>query len=212
MPIKAVLFDLDGTIVDTAEDIVYALNILLSNHGRSPTTLQDLAPIIPQGTIFMIRHTFGVTNNLDALVQELKVIREANLIRHASVYPGMRDTLQKLQENNYRLAIVSNNYNKRIVKILEHMQLNQYFPVIIGQDDLGILKPDPAPMLHACGKLNVAPKECIYVGDSIVDQQAALNANMPFILAAYGDGKNTNITTEFVANSCYDIYKIVADM
>jgi 2-phosphoglycolate phosphatase len=212
MQIKAVIFDLDGTIVDTGEDIVYALNILLSKHNRPLTSLKDLAPIIPQGTIFMIKHTFGDTNNINELMRELQVIREANLIRHASVYPGMSDTINKLHEDNYKLAIVSNNYNQRIAKILTHMKLNQYFPVIVGQDDLGILKPNPAPILHACNKLNVAPEECIYVGDSIVDQQTAINSNMPFILAAYGDGKNTNITTEFVANYSYDIHKIVTYM
>ena len=210
MPINTVIFDLDGTIVDTSEDIVHAFNLLLERYGKAPVTLEEFMPIIPQGTIFMIKYGFGEEANTDKLLKELHAIRQEHLMLHTKIYPNIVETIDMLQQENYKLAIVSNNYNKRIKQILKHFEIDNYFPIIVGQDELGILKPNPTPLLHACKQLESNINECFYIGDSIVDHKTAEAAKMKFILAGYGDGDENNVKCKNIARHPNDILNIIS--
>ena len=211
MPVKAVLFDLDGTIVDTSEDILHALNLLLDKYQQPPCTMTELEPLIPLGAAGIIKGLFDTNCDIpfQKLVQDLHIMRKDNLLLHTKAYPEMQETLTILKEKGIKLSVVSNNFNQIIKDVLKFVKLQDLFSIIIGQDDTGTTKPDPTGTLLACKMLNVKPNDCLFVGDSNADFGAAINTNMQFILAAYGAGKNFEPMYDNKFHTAYSVTNIL---
>ncbi len=182
--IEAVLFDLDGTLIDTLDAILASMkHATASVLGFSPP---DEELMLNVGTPLIAQMAeFG-----DAHAAELvRVYREHNAGVHDELvreYPGVEESLERLREAGYRLGVVTSKGRGQSERGLQLFGLAQYFEVLVSYDDVPVHKPDPYPVVHAASLLGVSPTRCAYVGDSPHDTTAALSAGSVAIAALWG--------------------------
>lgn len=190
---KGFIFDLDGTLVDSAPDLVGACNRVLRELGRD-----EIAPSIGRGWIgngarrLMERALIGSFEGVapaDLLDQAfsmfLKFYREG-LCVESRLYPGVKETLTRLAGQDRRLACVTNKPAAFTRPLLELLGLNDFFDPIVSGDDLPKKKPDPMPLQHVLKMWGMSPGDCLMVGDSVSDFGAAKACGMPVALVTYG--------------------------
>lgn len=188
---RAVLIDLDGTLVDSAPDIVTAANHMLGELGAPHLPFATISGFIGKGVPNLVRRTIasspGVASVTEAEAQAIffKHYEQTNG-RFGTVFPGVMEGLELLREQNYRLGCVTNKPIAYTLPLLELMGLSGYFKAVVGGDSLLQMKPHPAPLFDACLQLGVAPKNGVLVGDSEVDVAAAGAAKMPVYIVRYG--------------------------
>jgi len=185
----AVLLDLDGTLVDSAPDIAEAVNRMLLERGAPPLAFDTIRGFIGNGVPTLIRRVLQASaTGLDqAQAQELfhGHYRETNG-RFGQVFTGVRAGLSALRQAGYRLGCVTNKPQAATAALLEIHALAPWFEVVVAGDTLDRMKPDPAPLLHACRALHADLARCVLVGDSHVDVAAARAAPMPVLIVRYG--------------------------
>lgn len=190
---SAVLVDLDGTLVDTAPDIVEAVNRMLLERGAPPLPFDTIRGFIGNGVPTLIRRVLGASRaaGLDerdepmALALFHRHYRDTNG-RIGQVFPGVREGLRALRQAGCRLGCVTNKPAVPTAALLDLHALSPWFDVVVAGDSLAQMKPDPAPLLHACRVLHASPTRCVLVGDSPVDVAAARAAQMPVLIVRYG--------------------------
>ena len=201
---KAVLFDLDGTLIDSAPDLALAINHMLVSIGRDEISPDIIRSWVGNGALVLVQRglsgTMKIDENLDpALVEQslaifLKFYAD-NVCVDTVTYPHVLSTLKKLKAKGLRLAVVTNKPYDFIQPIFDGLDLNGLFELCIGGDTLAKRKPDPLPLFHACEKLDVTVAETVMVGDSKNDILAANAADMQSIGLTYGYnyGEDINI-------------------
>jgi phosphoglycolate phosphatase len=195
--IEAVLFDLDGTLIDTAPDMAAALNNLLIEEGYDPLPLQSIRPFVSQGGLVLTQLGFGKTVS----TTEIEPLRQRflqhyrNIVADNSVlFDGMGEVLNTLEKNNLIWGIVTNKPEWLTTPLLKQMSLQQRSSVVICGDTLEFKKPHPQPLIVAAETIGVKCQNCIYVGDDKRDIDAGNAANMITLSAAYGYIElNTNL-------------------
>jgi phosphoglycolate phosphatase len=194
-PVEAVLFDLDGTLLDTAADIALALNRTLAEYGWSPAAQEDVRQMIGRGSPILIARTAAAQGRtLDEALQAAMVerffhhygaLQERNEFA-ALPYPGVREALRYLHEAGLRTGVVTNKQQRFAHGLLELLGLIAWVDVVVGGDSCERRKPDPQPLLFACERLGVPPARTLMVGDSINDVKAARGANIAVVCVPYG--------------------------
>ena len=191
--IQAVLFDLDGTLIDTAPDFIRIINIMCQKHNHPVPTDEAIREQVSAGARAMVKLMFGelaeVADTDPKLLtyrQEFLDTYEADICVDSKVFEGLDGLLLDLEYNGTPWGIVTNKPRYLAKILLDKLNLTQRCSVLVCPDDVTHTKPDPEPMLLACEKLGVTPENCIYVGDHIRDIQAGNNAGMITILASYG--------------------------
>lgn len=187
--INTVLFDLDGTLVDTAPDMAAALNALLQQHGQKPLSFEQIRNSVSKGSIALVKLGFGSElseSEIKALQQQFLNHYEAALYVDSTLFPGMDTLLKKLEQQNIPWGIVTNKPGWLSRPLLEQMQLDQRSACIVSGDDLPRRKPHPDPLLHACKLIKREPSQTVYVGDDERDIQAGRAAGMQTLTALYG--------------------------
>ncbi|MFT5755598.1 MAG: 2-phosphoglycolate phosphatase [Alteromonadaceae bacterium] len=185
----AVLFDLDGTLLDTANDLGEALNYVLIKHGFAPVDRERYRPVASDGAKGLLELGFGEQLNhfdYDVLRQEFLDHYQANIAIHTCLYPGISELLTILNERNIPWGVVTNKPEGLTSLLLPHFDEFKACKVIVGGDTLKERKPHPAPLLYACQKLSTHAAECIYVGDAPRDIEAGNRAGMYTIIAKWG--------------------------
>lgn len=188
-PFTAVLFDLDGTLVDTAPDLAFALNTLLQQEGFEPLLYSIIRPVASNGSPGLIHLGFGISpehDNYPSLQQRFIKLYQDNIARATKLFDGMEDVLTSLENANITWGIVTNKPAFLTDVLLERLNLTQRAGCIVSADTTPFTKPHPAPMFHACEVINHLPEQCIYIGDAARDIEAGRNANMQTIAALYG--------------------------
>lgn len=189
MATKTVLFDLDGTLVDSAADIAEALNRTLEALGHARVSEATVRGWIGEGTRHLLatalRHA-GDARDPDAVLAPFMAHYRQCLLRSPVLYPGVAEALALLRGRGLPLAVCTNKPEAMVAPLLEHLGIAGFFAAIVGGDTLPRRKPDPAPLLHLAGRFGVAPRECLMVGDSATDRDAAQAAGMPVVLVRYG--------------------------
>ena len=186
------LFDLDGTLVDTAPDLHRALDATLLAHGHCATDEAMTRDWIGGGAALMIRRALaaqGVTPDPDRarlLLEDFLTHYRGHIADHSRVYPGIRETLDLLTAQGVVTACVTNKFEALARQLLEALDLAPRFGAVIGGDRLAVRKPDPAPLLEACRQLGRTPGRALMVGDSRTDVDAARNAGIPVVCVRYG--------------------------
>ena len=192
---ELILFDLDGTLIDSAPDLAFAVNHMLTTLAR-PTFSEDIIRSwVGNGAGVLVKRGLSgkaeIDQNLDANLFEQSLqtflsFYKDNLCINTQLYPSVRSCLKILKAQGYRLAIVTNKPFEFIAPILEGLQLNDLFEMVLGGDSLAKRKPDALPLLHVCQELNVSVEQCLMVGDSKNDILAAKAAKMDSIGLSYG--------------------------
>ncbi|QJR15555.1 phosphoglycolate phosphatase [Usitatibacter palustris] len=186
---EAVLFDLDGTLADTAPDMAASLNVLLESKGRAPVEVETVRPFVSRGARGMIMAAFGLTPehpDFPALREKFLDIYADNLAVHTRLFPGMDRLLDRLEAEGIAWGVVTNKFEKFSRPVIAHLGLGLRSQVLVSGDTCARPKPFADPLLHACAHLGVAPMKSLYVGDDERDVQAARAAGMKVVVAGYG--------------------------
>lgn len=187
--IKAVLFDLDGTLIDTAPDIHYALNLVLSENGQADCELAQVKPAMSAGLHAVLKSVLKQASLPDLTHYNNAVLKYYPQIvgRFSHYFTGMEQVINTLEQHSIPWGIVTNKLENLAQMLLDAKQINT--GVLVGGDSCKHNKPHPEPLLYACQKLSVNPKKCLYVGDDIKDMQAGRNAGLTTVAVSYGYGE-----------------------
>ena len=181
-----VVFDLDGTLIDSAPDIQGIANAGLEKIGFAPITLEETHKFIGAGIqnfIEQMRDSRGIPDRYqETLLQDITA-RYDTAVELTVMYPGVREALATLAQS-HRLGICTNKLYRPSISILKHLKIDQFFKTVWGGDNALARKPDPAPLQAAFDDLGTGA--CIFVGDSEVDAETARRAEVPFILFTHG--------------------------
>jgi 2-phosphoglycolate phosphatase len=187
--IQAVFFDLDGTLLDTAPDLVAACNQVLQEYQKPPISLNEFKYYIHGGAMMMICESFGVSPHhpdYPKIKSQFLKHYQSQIIQNTCLYPGIENTLQLLEKQRIPWGVITNKLEYLTKPIMDHFGFSQRCCCIICGDTLPTPKPHPAPLLHACQLIKVQPQNSVFVGDSLIDMQAATAAGMTSVAAAYG--------------------------
>ena len=187
--IRTVLFDLDGTLLDTAPDLADALNRVLEQNGRQSLPYENIRPVVSHGGIALIELGFGLAPGdpaFDGLRKQLLDIYRENISRKTRPFPGITQVLDCLEERGINWGIVTNKPGWLTDPLLQDLGLYERAACVVSGDTLDERKPHPAPMLHACEQAGSQPAQCVYVGDAQRDIEAGINAGMHTLVALFG--------------------------
>ncbi len=187
--IDAVLFDLDGTLVDTAPGLGAALNAMRQRRGLPEIAPADYRPQASHGSQGLLRIGFDVDQqhpDFTTLRREFLAHYAANLTRNSPLFPGMAEVLDKFEARSIKWGVVTNKPAEYTQPLLAHLGLLARAAFVVSGDTCAQAKPHPAPLLHACREAGVPVENCLYVGDAERDVQAANAAGMPALVALYG--------------------------
>jgi phosphoglycolate phosphatase len=183
-----VLFDLDGTLVDSAIDLLNALNRIVAREGKPGLDLATIRPVVSKGGRAMLRVAFPERDDAareDLLPPFLAAYAEA-VAEHSAAFDGIEEVLHAIEANGSRWGIVTNKPFYLAVGVVATMGWTERCAILLGADSLPKKKPDPDQLLHACERLGVTPRECVYVGDDERDIVAARAAGMKSVAALWG--------------------------
>jgi phosphoglycolate phosphatase len=186
--VRAVLFDLDGTLLDTAPDMVAALNALLAAEDRATLPYEAVRPFVSHGSGRLVRLGFPDVgpDKLTALQKRYLEIYGSALSVHTQLFEGMDQVLATLQDSGIPCGVVTNKPAALTNPLLEQLGLTARFACVVSGDSVSERKPHPMPMLHAARLAGVDAVDCVYVGDAERDIQAAHAASMRALVATYG--------------------------
>jgi len=186
---NAVLFDLDGTLLDTANDLGEALNYVLKKYGFGPVAQARYRPVASDGAKGLLTLGFGeqLKNfDYDVLREEFLKYYQENIAVHTCLYPGISELLTNLNTRDIPWGVVTNKPEGLTSLLLPYFEEFKACKVMVGGDTLKERKPHPAPLQYACQKLSSNAEECIYVGDALRDIEAGNSANMYTMIAKWG--------------------------
>lgn len=184
----AVLFDLDGTLLDSAPDMLAVVNIMRAGHGRAPMPLAALRPVVSKGARAMLGAAFPDVDaeEREGWVPAFLAHYEGVLGRYGKPFEGVETLLSTLEANRTPWGIVTNKPEYLARRLLPLLGWESRCAVLVGGDTLPVRKPDPQPLLHAAQRIGVAAGDCVYVGDDERDIVAARGARMPSVVALWG--------------------------
>ena len=187
--IRVVLFDLDGTLADSAPDLAGAINACLGARGKAPLPLEVLRPWASHGARGLIGQAFGLKPG-DAGYEDLRVEfvdrYESALCQHTTLFPGVERMLDALEQADLRWGIVTNKVTRLTTPLVRLLGLDQRAACVVSGDTAARPKPDPAPIAYALNACGCPPEAGVYVGDDERDIQAGRAAGVRTIAAAYG--------------------------
>ena len=192
-----ILFDLDGTIIDTAPDLMAAHNHVMKKFGHQQKKLSDIKKLAGRGAWIMMQRSFKEEIKDEKLkndmTKEFLNFYSKNIDSHSKPINGIEKFLSWAKNNNISMAICTNKQEKLAIDLIEKLKLNSFFEYIAGSDTFPFNKPDPRHLTNVVEILGGSLKKTIMVGDSEVDSQSAISAEVPFILVENGyTEKNKN--------------------
>lgn len=194
--IELVIFDLDGTLVDSIPDLTDAVNEFLRASGRSALAMDDVRRLVGKGARNLVERALG--NGTEEEVEKSLAIflayNEAHIADKTVMYPGVAETLHELRRQGFRMAVVTNKTEFLSRKLLSVIGIDQYFDIILGADSLPFRKPSPEPVLKALADLRIAPSGAIMVGDSINDIAAGRAAGLATVGCTFGYGDDVELS------------------
>lgn len=186
--LQCVLFDLDGTLVDTAPDLIASLNRTLEAFGYSPVESDELRPFISYGAMAMINQSLP---NLDEEQKQQMLAHmldsyQQNIADQSQLFDGMADVLAVLEAKGLKWGVVTNKRERFTLPLLSALKLDQRAVCSVSGDTTAFSKPHPEPMFEACRRAGIAAENCVYVGDAAHDVAAGKTAAMKTLVALYG--------------------------
>jgi phosphoglycolate phosphatase len=188
-PIKAVLFDLDGTLLDTAPDFAFVVNTLLERRGRPPLPFAQLRQCVSDGARGMVLCAFGGSDSdpqFEPLRQELLALYRTHLADNTRLFPGMAEVLAHIEARALPWGIVTNKPSAYAAPLLRALQLDARCAALVCPDHVRHRKPHPEPLQLACRQIGRETSATVYIGDHRRDIEAGRNAGMRTIACAFG--------------------------
>jgi len=184
------LFDLDGTLINSAKDIAVAVNHTLQKLGYPTKTEEEIIKHIGYGGKKLMEGVLGTTDQqlIDKAVEIFRSYYFENPCVYTKPYPYVEEVLKKLKDRNKKIAVITNKYEDISRKILETLGLSQYIDTVVGGDTTPYKKPDPYPVKYTLEVLNSSPKEAVMIGDSEADIQAGKGSGVKTALVVFGFG------------------------
>ena len=178
--LSCVLFDLDGTLVDTAPDLIACLNKALIQHGFEHTSSDKVKPFISYGALAMINKTASGIDEAtqNQILETMLSLYQNNIAEHSRFFSGITETLNTIESLGLKWGIVTNKRERFTNPLVNALNLNKRAACVISGDTTANSKPHPEPMFTACKHAKVKPEECVYIGDAIHDITAGKSANM----------------------------------
>ena len=190
MPIKLVIFDLDGTLADSLPDLADATNYMLAKADRAALDPEQVRKLIGQGARRLVERALEGAG-AEEVEEGLKVFlayNDRHIADKTRLYPGVPETLQRFSDSGCNLAVVSNKNEGLCRKLLHLFQIDQYFTAVLGADSFPFRKPSPEPLLKLLRDFSVTAGEAVMIGDSINDIAAGKGAAVATIGCAFGYG------------------------
>ena len=194
----AYLFDLDGTLIDTAPDLMHALNATLRHGGYEEVDLELTRKCVGGGARVMLSRAILHQGAIQLNDEQLDAYFEFFLLRYgervaedSAPYPGVVESLEVLSTRTHKLGVVTNKLQGLSMQLLRELDLYKFFNIVVGGDTLQVKKPEPQPILYACNELVCTPAETLFVGDSITDVNAAKAAGCPVVCVRDGYSHDT---------------------
>ena len=193
LSVRAVLFDLDGTLVDSAPDLTLAANNMLNALGYTQVSCSQVKGWVGDGVRSLVERALTAIMEdvpTESLIEQGYILFQRyyaeSVYQDSTLYPGVHKTLQTLSSSGLALACVTNKPSRFTKPVLDKSGLTGFFDVVVSGDDLLLKKPEPAPLEFAAEQLGVPLKTCVLVGDSSNDVRAAVAAGIPVLWATYG--------------------------
>ncbi len=189
---RAIIFDLDGTLVDTAPDLMHATNHVLATLKRRPITMDEVRSFVGHGAKALITRGCQATGDpvdvraIETLYQEFIIYYAANIAVSSKPFPGLIKFLERCQKENIATGVCTNKLESLSLRLLEALDLKKYFGSVVGPDTIGIAKPDPRPYAEALTRLGVGDAKSIMIGDSETDILTARAAGVLVIAVPFG--------------------------
>ena len=183
-----ILFDLDGTLVDSAVDLLNALNVIAAREGIARLSLAAIRPVVSKGARAMLGVAFPERDaaQRELLLQPFLDVYADAVATHSTPFEGVAEVLEAIEAAGSRWGIVTNKPHYLALGVVASMGWSERSAILIGGDTLPRKKPDPDQLFLACATLGVAPENCVYVGDDERDIVAARNAGMKSVAALWG--------------------------
>lgn len=200
LPVKAVMIDLDGTLLDTASDLALAANKMLGELGKPELSTATIQSYIGKGIQRLIKRS--LTGEMDGepepalLARAIPIYRRhyaENLCVNTRPYPGVIDGIDALRKTGFQLACITNKTEVFTLPLLRATNLMDCFDIVVSGDSLPKRKPDPMPLLHICKHFNVSPHEALLIGDSLNDTTAARAAGCHVFCVPYGYNEGNDV-------------------
>ena len=184
-----IVFDLDGTLVDTAPDLTNALNDVLTKRGHAPVPAETVRACVGHGARIMIEEALrrtGAQDDVDGMLAAFLIHYEANIAADSRPFPGAVAALETLAAQGATLAVCTNKREHLSRKLLEQLDLARYFASVAGHDTFAVSKPDPGHLTGVIALAGGDPSRAVMVGDSDTDLRTAHAAGVPAILVSFG--------------------------
>ena len=210
MQIKLIIFDLDGTLVDTSGDITNALNYALKPYGLRDLTVEDTMKMVGEGITRLIEKILENERiqMRDTVIKRFLDYYSEHLVDFSTLYPHVRETLEKL--NGYKKAVISNKREYLSIRLLDKLDLLKYFDLVVGSDTTSERKPSAVPVIYVFTKLGVNPDESIIVGDSNYDIEAGKKAGLKTVAVTYGYRERQYlIDADYIIDSIKDLLTLL---
>jgi phosphoglycolate phosphatase len=202
---QAVLFDLDGTLVDTAPDLAYALNLQRERHGLPFLPEAKIRPYASHGSRGLLEVGFGLLPehaDFEQMRTEYLDLYTQVMTRQPQLFAGMAEALHAIEQRGLRWGIVTNKPRRFTLPMIAHMKLNDRAGAVISGDDAPQPKPSPQTLLLACERMQLDPEKVVYVGDAERDVQAGNAAGMTTLVALFGYLADTDKPEAWGADGC----------
>jgi len=189
LPFHTILFDLDGTLADTAPDLAHALNSVLEEQGEEALEFEKIRPVVSHGGIALIKLGFGIEEehpDFELLRQRLLEIYRENITRETELFPGMQDLLCMIEDEGMNWGVVTNKPSWLTEPLMESLSLTERAACVISGDTCENRKPHPEPILRGCQMAGSDIEQCLYVGDAERDIVAGRHAGVRTAVALFG--------------------------
>jgi len=184
-----IVFDIDGTLIDTAPDLTNALNHVLTGRGHAPVRAAAVREAVGRGARAMIEEALRlarIEDDGDQMLADFLAHYEANIAAMSRPFPGALEALDRLAASGARLAVCTNKRERLTRLLLEALEIESHFAAVAGRDTFPVSKPAPGHLLGVIGLAGGEPSRAVMVGDSAVDIRAAQSARVPSILVSFG--------------------------
>jgi phosphoglycolate phosphatase len=191
MAITLIIFDLDGTLIDSIEDITNALNYAFGAYGVNDLTTAEVTALVGEGPSKLVQDVLTERNlsaDREILVTRFLDYYESHPADKTVLYPGTREMLETL--NDLKMAIVTNKTEKLSLDIVKKFELDKYFDMVVAVDTIAERKPSPGPVIHVLSAFNVAAENAIIVGDSVIDIQTGKASFVRTVAVTHGYGRD----------------------